>query len=289
MTLVTRSDLAELDSLIPLDTDGADSAGGAGAPVVAPAVLLDPSNPALSTRGILKRRDAPVRGYCGLNGNGKTFAMVRDTLLGLALGYRVLSTVNILDPQSGNPHPNFELFRSWQQLHNVRNTEIDLDEITGVMDSRDSGMPKHVRRLIPQMRRANCPVSWTGIDWDNSDRRMRQLTWAMVRCVGKFPDRSVLRGDGTKDSVPMWAPNRMFILTTFDAKRMSASDDSNQITEDRQKRVRAKVLNREFVRGPGSLAFRAYNTLDSVSQVDNSCTECGGKITEKTCRSYGEH
>lgn len=289
MTTIAKSDLAELDQLLPIDTEGADSGGAAGAPAVAPAVLLDPANPALRTRGILKRRDAAVRGYCGLNGHGKSFAMVRDALLGLAQGYRVLSTVNILDPESGNPHPNFELFRSWQQLHDVRNTEILLDEITGIMDSRDSGMPKHVRRLIPQMRRANCPVSWTGIDWDNCDRRMRQLTWAMVRCVGHFPDRSVLRNDGTKDAVPMWAPNRLFVLTTFDAKRLRTSDDSGQLTEEREKKRRSRVLNREFVKGPGSIAFRAYNTLDAVSQIDNSCTTCGGKITEKTCRSYGEH
>jgi len=285
----SKVDLAELDELLPLETtQGAEGGGAAAAPAVAPPVILDPSNPLLRTRGILKRRNAPVRGYCGLNGHGKSFAMVRDTLLGLALGNRVLSTVEILDPHTGNPHPNFELFRSWQQLHTARNAEILLDEITGVMDARDSGMPKHVRRLIPQLRRANCPVSWTGIDWDNSDRRMRQLTWAMVRCVGHFPNRAAIRTDGARDSVSMWAPNRLFILTTFDAKRMSASDDSAQITEERERKRRARVLNREFVRGPGSLAFRAYNTLESVSQVDNSCQVCGGRIPEKVCRGHGE-
>lgn len=285
-----RGLLMALDEIAPLTTAEAVAEAEPGeAKAVMPALLLDPSNRALYSRGILKRRDAPVRGYCGLNGHGKSFMAVRDLLPGLAGGYRVLSTVNILDPESGNPHPNFELFRSWQQLHDVRNTEILLDEITGIMDSRDSGMPKHVRKLIPQMRRANCPVSWTGLDWDNADRRMRQLTWAMVRCLGYAPNRKVLRSDGSKDSVSMWAPNRLFIATTFDAKRMRSSDDSNQITEDREKKRRARVLNREFVWGPGSIAFRAYNTLDSVAQVDNSCTFCGGKITEKICRSNGDH
>lgn len=286
MSLVSKSDLAELDELFPLDTQGAEGGGAAEAPAVAPAVLLDPSNPVLRTKGILKRRSAPIIGYCGLNGHGKTFSMVRDALLGLALGYRVLSTVNILDPESGNPHPNFELFRSWSQLHNVRSTEILLDEVTGIMDARDSGMPKHVRRMLPQQRRENNRVSWTGIDWDNSDRRLRQLTWAMVRCRGHFPTKPARRTDGMTDAVPMWAPNRFFVLTTFDAQRMTQSDDSQQITEDKDRKRRARVLSREFVRGPGSLAFACYNTLDSVAQVDNSCPVCGGRVPEKVCRGH---
>lgn len=283
---VAFSDLVELDELLPLGDEGAEGPGGAVAPAVAPEILLRPDNPQLRTKGILKRRSAPIIGYCGLNGHGKTFAMVRDALLGLASGYRVLSTVNILDPESGNPHPNFELFRSWTQIHNIRSTEILLDEVTGIMDARDSGMPKHVRRMLPQQRRENNRVSWTGIDWDNSDRRLRQLTWAMVRCRGHFPARVAQRPDGLLDAVPMWAPNRFFVLTTFDAQRMTQSDDSAQITEDRDKKRRARVLNREFVRGPGSLAFRCYNTLDSVSQVDSSCQVCGGRVPDKVCKGH---
>lgn len=284
--MTSLADLRELDELVPLDDDRAEGGGAAVARVVAPPVLLRPDNRELFTRGIRKRRDAPVRGYTGLNGHGKSFAMVRDVLPALASGTRVLSTVSILDPESGNPHPNFERFTSWTQLHNVYNTEVLLDEITGIMDSRDSGMPKHVRRLIPQMRRASSPVSWTGIDWDNTDRRMRQLTWAMIRCVGHLPDRKVLRDDGTRDAVPMWAPNRLFVLTTFDAKTLKSSDDGAQITEDRDKKRRARKLGREFVWGPSSVAFRCYNTLDAVASVDNSCVTCGGRIPDKICKGH---
>jgi hypothetical protein len=280
--------LRELDELVPLSGAGAAAEAEPGeASAIAVPELLRPDNPKLYSRGINKRRSQPVRGYMGLNGSGKSFAMVRDALPDLAAGSRVLSTVTILDPESGNPHRGFELFTSWQQLHEARNTLILLDEITGVMDSRDSGMPKHVRRLMPQLRRAGSPVSWTGIDWDNTDRRMRQLTWIAVRCAGHFPDRKAIRTDrGSRDVVQMWAPNRLFVLTTFDAKTLRTSDDSNQLTEERTKQRRAKVLNREFVRGPGSIAFRCYNTLDSVSAVDNSCPVCGGRIPERTCRGH---
>lgn len=287
--VIGRHGLAELDETAPLPGAG----GTAGArertvvlPVPATGGLLDPASKSLRTRGILKRRSAPIMGYIGLNGQGKTFTMVRDTLLSLAHGRRVLSTVTILDPSTGEPHPLFERFTSWEQLHDFRGGDVLLDEITGIMDARDSGMPKHVRRLLPQMRRANVMVRWTGIDFDNTDRRLRQLSQAIVRCRGHFPNRDLLRGDGAKDAVSMWAPNRGFMLTTFDAQTMTQSSDSQLLTEDSQKKRRARVLNREFVWGPRELAFQCYNTLDAVSAVDNSCRICGGKPVEKTCRGH---
>lgn len=287
--VIGRHGLTELDEAFPLPVEGG-TAGARPRAVVLPSTgaggLLDHSNKAISTRGILRRRSAPIMGYIGLNGQGKTFTMVRDTLLSLALGRRVLSTVTILDPSTGEPHPLFERFTSWEQLHDFRGGDVLLDEITGIMDARDSGMPKHVRRLLPQMRRANVMVRWTGIDFDNTDRRLRQLSQAIVRCRGHFPNRELLRGDGVRDAVSMWAPNRGFMLTTFDAQTMTQSSDSQMLTEDSSKKRKAKVLNREFVWGPRDLAFQCYNTLDAVSAVDNNCQVCGGKPVEKTCRGH---
>lgn len=294
--------LDDLDELFPIGGQGADGPGGAVAPVLPLEMLLTPDNPALRTRGILKRRAAPIAGYCGLNGSGKSMQAVRDSLLSLATGRRLLSTVTILDAESGNPHPGFELFTSWRQFHDIRNTDIISDEITGIMDSRDSGMPKHVRKMLPQMRRENVRFSWTGINWDNTDRRLRQLTWFMVACSAHAPDRRIQRMDGAPAIANIWAPNRLFVVTTFDATRMTKSEDSDRLTEDDNKRRRAKVINREYVWGPrerpawtrgfparlhpGALAFASYNTLDAVAQVDNSCPDCGGKITEKICKGH---
>lgn len=287
--LIGRHGLSELDEALPLPGAGS-TAGARPRAVVLPATgaggLLDSANKALRTRGILKRRSAPIMGYIGLNGQGKTFTMVRDSLLSISLGRRVLSTVTILDPSSGEPHPLFERFTSWEQLHDFRGGDVLLDEITGIMDARDSGMPKHVRRLLPQMRRANVMVRWTGIDFDNTDRRLRQLSQAIVRCRGHFPDRDLDRGDGVRDAVSMWAPNRLFVLTTFDAQTLAQSSDSQALTEDSKRQRKARVLNREFVWGPRDLAFQCYNTLDAVSAVDNSCRICGGKPVERTCRGH---
>lgn len=255
---------------------------------------LDPTDRRLLTRGIRKRRGTPIMGYNGLNGDGKTFCMVRDTLIDLALGRRVLSTVGLLDPHTGNPHPLYVPFRHWSQLDDWRDGPVLLDEVTGVMDARDSGMPKKVRKKIPQMRRANSPIRWTGIDWDNSDRRLRQITKAVTMCKGYLPNGGATRADGTKDAVEMWLPNRLFMFTTYDTSTMNQSEDGGQLTQDDAKKRKAKVKKREIVWGPGSLAFECYNTLDSVDSIDNSCAHvdpetghvCGGRVPEKTCKGH---
>lgn len=287
--LVGKHGLSDLDHIAPL-VESVSTAGARPRAVVLPdsnaATLLNADNQALRTRGILRRRSAPIMGYIGLNGQGKTFSMVRDTMLSLALGRRVLSTVTILDPATGEPHPLFEKFTSWEQLHEFRDGDILLDEITGIMDARDSGMPKHVRRLLPQMRRRNVMVRWTGIDFDNTDRRLRQLSQAIVRCRGHFPNTALIRANGQTDAVSMWAPNRLFVLTTFDSQTLTQTSDSQALTEDSARKRKAKVLNREFVYGPRDLAFQCYNTLDAVSAVDNNCQICGLKPVERTCRGH---
>lgn len=299
--MLDRGVLAALDELSPLDGRGPAAAAERGeGPVVPVELRISIDNPALRTKGILMRRDQPVIGFCGLNGQGKSMMAVRDSLLSLAMGRRLLSTVTILDAETGNPHPNFIPFKSWQQLHtDLRNSDGIWDEITGILDSRDGALPKHVRRMVPQMRRENHPVRWTGISWDNTDVRLRQITWAMVRCVGHQPVPRE-RTDGFVDSVTMWRPNRLFVATTFDARTLAKSDAAERITEDKDKKKRAKVLNREFVYGPavkprgmwpmrqhpGRLAFDSYNTLDAVYQIDNNCPICGGRIPEKTCRGH---
>lgn len=250
---------------------------------------LDLRTPKLLTRGIRKRRSGPIVGYVGLNGQFKTAGMIRDTLPSLALGRKVLSTVTILDAFTGNAHPLFTPFYNWTQLVDrdgmtaVTNTDILLDEVTGIMDSRDRGMPKAVRKILPQQRRSGNFVRWTGIDWDNSDRRLRQLTWYAVQCRGYVPNNRLVRADGTADTLAMWKPNRLAYFQTHDAKTLNASTDSAQLTGDVAKKVRAKILNREFAWMSGSLTFKSYNTLDSVMSIDNACRVTGREILERKC------
>lgn len=247
--------------------------------LVAQSGPLTPENlPKLLTRGIKKRRSTPIHGYIGLNGQFKTWGMVRDTLPSIAMGRKVLSTVNILDPESGNPHPNFVPFESWSQLFTLEGGDILLDEITGIMDAREQGMPKAVRRLMPQMRRRDVRVGWTGIDWDNSDRRLRQLSQAVTKCRGHLPNWKLIRQQQKLNPATssLWAPNRLAFLTTYDSSSLMASEDSKQLNfelggNSNIKARRARVLCRELSWAPGSLTFRCYDTLDAVHAVDNLC------------------
>ncbi|HEY4225919.1 MAG TPA: hypothetical protein VGM70_08910 [Pseudolysinimonas sp.] len=239
----------------------------------------------LLTRGIRKRRSSPIMAYVGLNGSFKTATMVRDTLPSLAQGRRVLSTVEILDPWTGNAHPLYVPFRSWSQLHDFRGGDVLLDEVTGIMDARDQGMPKHIRRLLPQMRRRNSMVRVTGIDWDNMDKRLRQVVQAVARCRGYVPAKV----EATADTLSMWAPKRLAYVATFDAQTLRAADDTAQLTEDRDKKRRARVLNREWWWGPSSRAFGYYDTLADVSAVNSDCPVCGGRVPELVCKTPDVH
>lgn len=281
-TTLDLSDFAD-DPGTPLDElfgDGGDAAGvpqAADASPMPDAVVLSPRLFKV-TAGMRRRGRSPITGYVGLNGNGKSLAAVRDISPALLDGQPVLSTVALLDPHTGNEHPGYTRLHSWQQLLEFRGGTIFLDEAAGIADSRDSGMPKHVRRHIQQFRRSQTLVRWTGIDFDNIDKRLRQITQAVVRCRGYRID--------PRRTDDLWARNQLFVFTTFDAQTLQHADDTAQLTEDRNRRRRARVLNRELIWGPGSLAFRCYNTLDAVAWVDNSCVICGGKPVEKTCRGH---
>jgi hypothetical protein len=287
--LVAGIESGQPDSLvdeIPAAAPGEAAAVAVAVPARADRLTL--RSRGVLTKGIRKRRSVPIVGYVGLNGSFKSATMVRDTIPSLILGRRVLSTVEILDAHSGNPHPLYIPFTSWAQLHDFRDGDLLLDEVTGIMDSRDQGMPKHVRRKLPQMRRSNVLIRWTGIDWDNSDKRLRQVTQAAARCRGFVASSANLRGE-TEDALPMWAPRRLAYVVTYDAQTLNAAADTSALSEDLAKKKRARVKNREWWWGPGSLAFRSYNTLADVEQVTADCAICGGRVPEVTCKQPDEH
>lgn len=258
--------------------------GEADAPPAA--IVLEPN--LRVTRGMMRRWSVPIAGYTGGSGHGKSLTMVRDVLPALFSGAKVLGTVTLLDPHTGNRHPNFEQLEHWDQVARFQTGALLLDEVHGVMDSRDTAMPKHIRRKLPQMRRNGVRVRWSGIDFDNLDRRLRQLTQAVVRCRGHFP---IPQGPG---AVEMWAPNRAFVLTTFDAQSIAKSEDSAMFTEESAKKRKARVLHREIffgsnlITGKKHIALSAYDTMAPVSWVDNSCPVCKLKVPERYCKGHDD-
>lgn len=289
-------DLAEIDSVPALRERGRrrePEAACRPAPLVVS--NYSPDNPELWTNAIRRRRSIPVMGYIGTSGHGKSASLVRDTLPSLAMGRPILSTVQILDAWTGNPHPLYIPFSSFRQLEDFRDGDVNMDEITGIMDSHDSAMPKKVRRILPQLRRRGVFVRWSGIDWDNSNRRLRQMTQGVTLCRGYFPDRASVRTAAADGSTAMWAPNRLFRIRTFDAQKMMRSEDAVILSKTvpllgtKAVRVRPpKPLVSEWWRGSTSLAFRSYDTMGDVLGVDGSCERCGGRIPDVVCKC-GSH
>lgn len=285
------TDETSLLDLPPFDMGAwADDAAAEPPGVASPSVVvgdLAGFDKRLMTNGIRRRRNVPVMGYIGTSGHGKSGSMVRDSLYSLHLGRTLVSTVEILDAHTGNPHPLYEPFTSFRQMDGRRGVDFLMDEITGIMDSHDTSMPKRVRRTLPQQRRAGNFVRWSGIDWDNSNRRLRQMTQAVTLCRGYFPLR---------DTGAMWAPNRAFRLKTYDAQKMMRSEDAQVLAKtaplvgSKGARIRKpQVLVREWWRGSTSLAFDSYNTMGDVLAVDGSCPECGGRIPERACKCGHDH
>ena len=264
---------------VGVEADAAEPQGSAPSVVVGDPGPLDAR---LVTKAITRRRSVPIMGYIGTSGHGKSASLVRDSLFSLAMGRRVLSTVEILDEHSGNAHPLYTPFSAFRQLDDFYNGDILMDEITGIMDSHDSAMPKAVRKILPQMRRRGVLVRWSGIDWDNSNRRLRQMTQAVTLCRGYLPKR---------EAGVMWSPNRFFRLKTYDAQKMMRSEDAQVLAKtavllgSKGPTVRKPAcLVREWWRGSTSLAFNSYRTMGEVLSVDGGCPVCAGRIPETVCK-----
>lgn len=240
------------------------------------------------------RRASPIHGYVGPNGSGKSMAMVFDTLPSLDQGRKVLSTVTLYDTvqskdgktwERGDVHPAFELLTDWPQLLEAEHCDVLLDEIVGIASSRESmGMPVQVANLLTQLRRRDIVVRWSAPHWARADKIIRECSQAVTESRGSFGDRQAARkaleAGGAK--VRAWAPNRLFRLRTF------STQDFENWTSGKRERLKPEV--RQWLWGPGSRAFAAYDTLDSVSRVgevldSGRCVHCGGRrpVPQCTC------
>lgn len=242
------------------------------------------------------RHNFPITAYVGHNGDGKTLAALYDllpTLAGIpwtcedpshphgldedgkASGMRkVLSTVVILDPATGEPHPLFVHLTSYAlMLHEGYHCDLLLDEVQGVADAQDhQALPAPVRNVIAKMRARDVTIRWTTPDFSNASKRLRTITQAVVHCKGSH-----------KVAVPgrLWRSARHFRWSTFDAKLFDEFNHS-----------KAMKLEPEGVQHfwrPGHPAERAYSTLAAVVSLGiaadggSSCIGCGGSRSKPVC------
>lgn len=224
--------------------------------------------------GRSRRRGTPIHAYVGANGSGKSLAMVHDTIPSLQAGRKVLSTVRLLDPATGQPHKSYERLTDWGQLLEARQCDVLFDEVVGIASARESqGMPVQVANLLVQLRRRDVVLRWTAPAWARADRIIRECTQAVTVCHGYFSKR-------VKDDERLWAPKRLFKFSTY-----TALDFDEAHTGQIEKKPRS---NTSWFRGVNSLAFSSYDTLDQVERVgevldSGRCVHCGGRKAIPRC------
>lgn len=286
-----------------------DAAEGKGSDEVAPvpdALDMPRAVSAKALRKIARRRQASIRAYVGPNGSGKSALMVQDVLpvlhgqpwkcdnpahihtgRGITSGLRrVLSTVTLLDPATGQPHELFDKLEDWVQVLEAEHTDLLFDEVTGIAGSRESmGMPVVVQNKLNQLRRSDTPMSWSAPSWSRADSIIRSCTQLVTDCRGWLPDRSLLK----TEAPPAWLPRRLFKARSFNATDFDewTAAKASQAPGTRTHALRPSVV--QWWWGPGSEVFSSYDTWDAVSRVGDvldggRCAHCGGRRAVPACK-----
>lgn len=219
------------------------------------------------------RRAVPIHAYVGPNGGGKTLAMVYDTLPSLDAGRPVLSTVHLLDPEEGGPHPMWRVLDRLVYVLDAEHCDVLADEVTGVASSRSSmSMPVQLQNVLVQLRRRDVVLRWTAPNWSRADVIMREVTKAVTLCNGSFTKR---------DPDSAWPTSRLFKWATYDAQAFD--EFSLGKAED------LRTVVKQYYWRPGKRAERAYDSKAEVEMIDyvseaGTCLTCGGTRSRPKCR-----
>lgn len=250
-------------------------------PLMARFILWSGTSERSYRRSVAIRRSFPIRAYVGPNGGGKSLAGIVDLLPSLDAGRTVLSTVAILDGH-GNLHPNYIPFTDFSQLLDAEHTDIFMDEIAGVANSREAGkMPAPVQNALLQQRRRDNTVIWTAPSWARADKILREVTQAVTECRGFYPGKPSPAAD-TGSGVRLWAPRRVFKFRTYDTVEFEDWTAG--------KRDKLEPITAQWFKGVGSRAFDYYDTMDAVSMVSGGdpdvCLHCGLKVRTQFCKGH---
>lgn len=226
------------------------------------------------------RRGLPIHGYFGRNGNGKSLAMVHDTLPDLYAGEPVLSTVALLDAETGDPYPNFTRLTNWEQLMSFSAGAVLFDEIVGVAGAREGmSLPVQVQNFLVQLRRDDMALRWTAPSWARADKIIRETSQGATLCRGFMPKR-VVDQNGRQMT---WRQRRLFIFKTYNAEDFEEWTAAKESGNNKLRKV-----NSSFYWAPGGRAQWSYDTYDDVSRISlpietGRCISCGGTKRSKPC------
>jgi hypothetical protein len=276
---MSPDDAGDTFDLPPVDP----AADGPEAPVGAPASAAPLR---WKSKGALTRRGFTIHAYVGANGHGKSLAMVHDTYPSIIAGRKILSTVRIIDPRTGETYWNYEPLREMHQLVHAHDCDVLLDEIVGALPSMPGqSLPVELQLLLNQLRRRDVCLRWTAPSWMRCNVVLREVTQAVTVCRGYSMTY-------TDDGSRQWGMNRVFRWTTYDAFEFTQWSDN---TETKLKGKANTWIARECPWwmpgkvGSAAIAAASYDTFDAVDNIDSGegyCFRCGGmrpKLIRPAC------
>lgn len=210
-----------------------------------------------------------ITGYVGLNGSGKSLAIMQQRVLpAFRAGQPVLSNIPLYPNRVlGYDMRRYELLTSLHQLEEApRGSLIVLDDISAVFPSRGwESMPAGTHALLQQLRKLGCELCWSAPTWERVDVTIRELTFDVVVC------RALWRKGG------VWGRARFVMWSHFEVSAYLANTQrSAPGTVRRVMAVKAKGL------------YDSLATVEALSHLDGSgvCIRCGGQRKRQPCSCH---
>lgn len=208
-------------------------------------------------------RNAPVVGFTGANGVGKTLVAVSEAIYDMSKGRRVVSTVPI-----DSPYGKSEPLLSLRHLLDLRDCTVLIDEVSVVLSSRSTGsLPEEAVTFLQSLRHQGITLRWTAPAWMRADVLLREVTQVSVGVTGVW---SYTR------SGSFWPTPRAVLVGAMDCVGIPL--------DARPERVVGRRLWLPS-RLPG---WGAYDSEADVSRIgwvkqSGTCVDCGGSVPRAKC------
>jgi len=122
---------------------------------------------------------APITGFTGLNGTGKTLSAV-------AAAAKVKGLIVSTQPFEAEGCEVVP-FSDMSQVVELRPKVLLLDEIQAVFSSRRwATVPADELAVISQLRKLGTATIWTGVDFRDVDPALRRITWEVIELSRVF-------------------------------------------------------------------------------------------------------
>lgn len=251
----------------------------------------------------------PIRAFVGLNGGGKTLAMVEQVALpALASGRKVYSTCRIGAPEEHAWIEGAEPLTELGQLMEVRDCAVLLDEVTSSFPARQAmSLPPDAQRLSQQLRKRDVDLAWTAPTWQRADKMFREVTQEVTYCKsmwtakfvrdsrtgkvvrydsrGRYSSRMFPECRGKPGARVRW-PNAWPARELFRLKTYSA-EDFEEYSLQTKKQIRA--IRKDWYWRRWHQGWKSYSTLEEVellAHLDEAgiCVACGGTRARAKCK-----